>query len=179
AESGVADRITALQGDAETAADLVAGQTGGADLVCFHGTLEVVDDPDAALAGIARVLAPGGVLSLVTAQRLAVVWAKALAGQFDQALAVLESSDGRWGQADPLPRRFDEAGIRDLLFRNGFDVTDVHGIRLFSDLAPAGSVDSDADRSALLALEKAAAGSRAFGFLGQLGAALHVLATRT
>ncbi|MEO7070510.1 MAG: methyltransferase domain-containing protein, partial [Nostocoides sp.] len=33
AESGVADRITALQGDAETAADLVAAQTGGADLV--------------------------------------------------------------------------------------------------------------------------------------------------
>ena len=35
-----------------------------------HGTLEVVDDPDAALANIAAVLAPGGTLSLVVAQRL-------------------------------------------------------------------------------------------------------------
>ncbi len=183
AESGVAERITAIQGDAETAADLVsglsAGQAGGADLVCFHGTLEVVDDPEAALAGIARVLAPGGVLSLVTAQRLAVVWAKALAGQFDQARAALESSDGRCGPTDSLPRRFDETGIRDLLSRNGFAVTDVHGIRIFSDLAPAGSADSDADRAALLALEEAAVRHPEFGFLGQLGAALHVLATRT
>jgi S-adenosylmethionine-dependent methyltransferase len=179
AESGVAERISAVQGDAETAADLLADEGWGADLVCFHGTLEVVDDPDAALAGIARVLAPGGVLSLVTAQRLAIVWAKALAGQFDQARTALESSDGRCGPADPLPRRFDEAGLRELLSRNGFEVTEAHGIRLFSDLAPAGSVDSDADRSALLALEEAAVRSRDFGFLGQLGASIHVLATRT
>jgi hypothetical protein len=58
----------------------------------------------------------------------------------------------------------------------GLEVVDVHGVRLFSDLVPSALVDSEADRAALLALEQAASRHPDYGFLGQLGAAAHVLA---
>ena len=45
AERDVADRVTALQGDADSLADFLGDQP--VDLVCCHGTLEVVDDPEA------------------------------------------------------------------------------------------------------------------------------------
>ena len=110
AETGTSERIHPVQGDTDTVGELGAdGERPAYDLVCLHGTLEVVDDPDAALANIAAVLAPGGTLSLVVAQRLPAALARALAGQFAQAQAILERPDGRWGDDDPAPRRFDEA----------------------------------------------------------------------
>jgi len=174
AERGVADRVTAVQGDTDSLGDLVGDQPR--DLVCCHGTLEVVDDPQATLSALAAVLAPGGHLSLVSAQRLAVVLARALAGQFAAAHQALVSPDGRWGTADPLPRRFDAAALQALVEAAGLTVVDVHGIRLFSDLVPSALLDSEADRVALLELEEAA--SRHPGGLGQLGAAVHVLGRR-
>ena len=70
-------------------------------LVLCHGVLEVVDDPAAALAAIRAVLRPGGVLSLLVAQRHAAVVARAMAGHFTQALGLLDASpdarDGRVG----------------------------------------------------------------------------------
>ncbi len=176
AERDVADRVTALQGDADSLADFVGDQP--VDLVCCHGTLEVVDDPEATLAALAGVVAPGGYLSVVAAGRLAVVLARALAGQFAQAHTALTSPDGRWGSADPLPRRFDAAALQAFVEQTGLVVEDVHGVRLFSDLVPSALVDSDADRIALLELEQVASRHPQFGFLGQLGAAVHVLARR-
>ena len=72
AETGTSERIHPVQGDTDTVGETGAdGRRPAYDLVCLHGTLEVVDDPDAALANIAAVLARGGTLSLVVAQRLA------------------------------------------------------------------------------------------------------------
>ncbi|WP_270889142.1 methyltransferase domain-containing protein [Pedococcus sp. 5OH_020] len=176
AERGVGARITAVQGDADSLDELIGDQR--LDLVCCHGTLEVVDDPQATLAAVAPVLAPGGHLSLVAAGRLAVVLTRVLAGQFAQAHQALTSADGRWGSADPLPRRFDAQTLRDLVEQAGLVVEDLHGVRLFSDLVPSALIDSDADRAALLDLEEAASRHPQFAFLGELGAAMHVLARR-
>lgn len=175
-ESGVAERITAAQGDADTLGDILGGEP--VDLVCCHGTLEVVDDPQATLASVGAVVAPGGYLSLVAAQRLAVVLARVLAGQFTQAHAALTSTDGRWGPGDPLPRRFDAQALTAMVAEAGFTVRDSHGVRLFSDLVPSALVDSEADRLALLRLEQEASRHPDFSFLGQLGASLHILASR-
>lgn len=175
-DAGVADRVVAVQGDAGTLLDV--HPAGEADLVCCHGVLEFVDDPQTSLQSVAAVLADGGHLSLLVAQRLAVVMAKALAGQFAQARHALTSTDGRWGATDPLPRRFDAGGVEELLRSAGMEVQDSHGVRIFSDLVPAAFTDSDADRAALLELEQAAARHPDFGFLGQLGATLHVLARK-
>lgn len=176
AEAGVAERVTAVQGDADTLAEILGGQE--VDLACCHGILEVVDSPQAALSSVVAVLAPGGCVSIVAAQRLAAVLARVLTGQFAQAHHALVSEDGRWGAGDPLPRRFDQQDLTDLVTGVGLTVEDCHGVRLFSDLVPSALLDSEADRAALLALEEEASRHRRFPFLGQLGAGLHILASR-
>ncbi|HYO17653.1 MAG TPA: methyltransferase domain-containing protein [Dermatophilaceae bacterium] len=173
-DSGVGELVVALQGDAANL--LEVHPDADADLVCCHGALEFVDDPAASLRSIAAVLADGGYVSLVVATRIAAVLARALAGQFAQAQCALTSDDGRWGPADPLPRRFDAAGVTALVEGAGLVVQDVHGVRIFSDLVPAAYVDFDADRAALLSLEQTASRHPDYAFLGQIGAALHVLA---
>ena len=176
-DSGVAERIVAVQGDAANL--LEVHPDADADLVCCHGTLEFVDDPAATLRSVAGVLAAGGYVSLVVATRVAAVLARALAGQFAQAQCALTSDDGRWGPADPLQRRFDAAGITALVEGAGLVVKDIHGARIFSDLVPAAYLDFDADRAALLKLEQTASRHPDYAFLGHIGAALHVLARRS
>ena len=180
AETGTSERIHPVQGDTDTVAQPGPDGTRTTyDLVCLHGTLEVVDDPDAAVASLASVLEPGGTFSLVVAQRLPAALARALAGQFDRARAILENPDGRWGADDPAPRRFDEEGVLELLRAHGLTPVDSHGVRIFSDLVPSALVDSEADRAALLALEDAASHHVQHGaLLGALGSVRHVLATR-
>lgn len=178
-EVGVDERIVALQGDAATLCQVVP--VGDADLVCCHGVLEVLDDDaavTAAAASLAQAMAPGGTLSLVVAQRLAVVLGRALAGRFDQARTALTGADGRWGIADPVPRRFDSDQVRALVTDAGLEVVDAHGVRLFADLVPAAMTDTDADREALMELEDAIAAHPTYAFLGNLAGALHVLARR-
>lgn len=169
-------RLSAVQGDSRTLADLDLGE--GVDLVTCHGVLELDDDPKAVLSDIAGALAPGGVLSLLVAQRLAVVLARALAGRFAQAAHALDSADGRWGEADPLPRRFDADSLSGLVEASGMQVVDARGLRVFTDLVPSAFVDSDADRAALLALERAVCEHPDADLLGRLGSALHLIARR-
>ena len=44
-------------------------EAGSVDLVLCHGVLEMADDPAAGLAVVADVLRPGGVVSLLAANR--------------------------------------------------------------------------------------------------------------
>jgi S-adenosylmethionine-dependent methyltransferase len=176
AESDAGSRISALQGDADTLHTII--EPGSIDLLCCHGTLEYVEDPGATLTRIGEVLAPGGHLSLVTAQRVAAVIARAIAGRFDQARAALTSPEGRWGEDDPVPRRFDRADLGEMLTRAGFTTLEARGVRLFSDLVPSTFVDTDADRQALLELEELAAQDAGRTGLAALGAAVHLIARR-
>ena len=82
--------------------------TGAADLVLCHGVLEYVDDPRRRLDDAVDVLRPAGCVSLLVAQRLGAVLARALSGRFAEARRLLDDPDGRVGEHDPLPRRFDE-----------------------------------------------------------------------
>ena len=71
------------------------GGTAGADLVICHNVLEYVDSPSAALAAIARVLRPGGTVSVLAANTVAAVLQRALAGKYAEARAMLPGGPGR------------------------------------------------------------------------------------
>lgn len=173
-ERGVADRVEGRQGDLSTLSDLVV--PGTADLVLCHSVLEVVDDPAAALAAVAATLRPGGVVSLLVANRTAVVLARAVAGRIDDALAVLADPAGRGGHADPLARRFDREGLSRLVERAGLSVEAVHGVRVTLDLVPGSLLDADADAyDALLRLEREVSQLPA---LRDVATQFHLLASR-
>lgn len=174
-EVGVGDRIDGVQGDAAT---LAQATPDAADLVTCHGVLEYVDDAPATLRALRDALAPQGIVSLLVAQRLAAVLSRTLSGQFDAARQALLRDDGRWGESDPLPRRFDIDQIREMLGQAGLQTTEVQGIRMFSDLVPSAFLDTEADRASLLALEQAVSQHPIYDFLQHIGSSLHVLAVR-
>jgi len=141
--------VAGVQGDMAGLAALV----DKADVVLCHGVLEVVDDPAAALATIREVLRPGGSLSLLVAQRHAAVIARAMAGHFGQALALLD------GQASSRSgHRFTLDEVGGLLAGAGFEPGPVHGIRVFADLVPGSLLELEPGATAaLVELERAVA----------------------
>jgi S-adenosylmethionine-dependent methyltransferase len=155
-----------------------ARESGIGDHVCCHGTLEVVDDPAATLRATAVALRPGGRLSLLVSGRLAVVFAKAIAGEFGQARTALTDPSGRWGSTDPLPRRFDVDQVEALLAEAGFTDVIVRGTGILGHLVPAAHIDSETDRAALAELDELLVSSPGREFLKTLGNGLHVLARR-
>jgi 2-polyprenyl-3-methyl-5-hydroxy-6-metoxy-1,4-benzoquinol methylase len=170
-ESGVDDRIRAVQGDADAVADLVPPAT--ADLILCHSVLEVVDEPSRVLGSLAATLRPGGAASIVVANRAAAVLARAMSGHFDAATALLDDPDGRAGPADKLRRRYDPAGAVALVTGAGLVVERIHGVRVAADLVP-GAL-ADADPEAILAFDVAAAHRAPYR---DIATQLHLLARR-
>ncbi|WP_233515064.1 methyltransferase domain-containing protein [Marinitenerispora sediminis] len=172
AEAGV--RVRALQGETGDLADLVPA--GHADLVLVHNVLEYVEDPLAALVDVVGITRPGGAVSLLAANAVAGILHRALAGHLQEAQRLLESADGRWGEADPMPRRFTERQLVELAALAGLPETEVRGVRVFSDLLPGRVFEGDPQAGrALLELEQAAS---AHPELSGIATQLHVLARR-
>ncbi|MBX6390702.1 MAG: methyltransferase domain-containing protein, partial [Frankia sp.] len=94
-DRGVADRVSGRQGYLSELPALAGPDS--ADLLLCHSVLDRVDDPGAALAAAARVLRPGGWLSLLVAGRAGAVLARALTGRFDEAARLLTEPAGRAG----------------------------------------------------------------------------------
>ncbi|HEX3930657.1 MAG TPA: methyltransferase [Nocardioides sp.] len=165
--------VTGRQGDLSSLLD-VAG-AARADVVLCHGVLEVAGDPAAALATLAAALRPGGVLSLLVAQRHAAVVARAMAGHFQQALAMLDpvAHDVPTGRSG---RRYTHDEIIELVSGAGFTVDTVHAIRVFTDLVPGSLLDLEPGASAALVdLEQAVADRPEYR---PLATQLHLLAHR-
>lgn len=162
--------VSAHQGDLSGLLDVIGAE--GADVVLCHGVLEHVEDVAAAMRSLHDVLRPGGVLSLMVAQRTAAVVARAMAGHFTQALAMLD---------DPTPagrvgRRFTAGEATVAAVSADFEVLAVHGVRVFADLVPGSLLDLEAGATAaLIELERAV--SQRAEFL-TLASQLHLLAVR-
>jgi S-adenosylmethionine-dependent methyltransferase len=193
AEAGVP--LRAVQGDVS---DLpAAAGREGADVVLCHSVLEYVDSPEAAMAAIAAILRPGGVVSVLAASAVAAVIHRVLAGRFDEARKVIAAMPAPPGEAGPdgpagdgdqgapgpraagqdgIPRRFTLPAVVGLIERAGLRPGPGHGVRVFTDLVPSMFTDTDPDAAgALLALEETAAAHPAFrGMATQL----HVLGFR-
>jgi SAM-dependent methyltransferase len=152
---------------------------GGADLVICHNVLEYVDSPPAALAAVARVLRPGGAVSVLAANSVAAVLQRALAGKYAEARALLTGA----GPVDPAGsapgaapgRRFTLPELTALLDGAGLRPGDAHGVRIFAGLLPPGAGADPAAAEALRELEEAAAGCPP---LRDIATRLHVLAYR-
>lgn len=173
AEAGVTGRVHGRQGDVDGLLDVVA--SASADVVLCHGALEVADDPATALAAMVHCLRPAGLLSVLAANRHAVVLSRALAGHLEAARHALADPVGRWGEGDPTPRRFSIDDLLSLLGAAGLRIGPVHGVRIFTGLVPAALLDVESGSpAALLALETQAAEHPAFR---EIAAQLHVLAT--
>jgi S-adenosylmethionine-dependent methyltransferase len=176
AELGVT--LTAVQGEAIEIAGLVGD--GAADLVVCHNVLEYVDSPAAAMTAIARVLRPGGTVSVLAANVVAAVLQRALAGRYEEARRLLTSN-----ACDPVPpavgpqgltdhRRFTLAELTALIEEAGLRAGDAHGVRIFAGLLPGVGADP-ATADALRDLEAAAAGYPA---LRDIAARLHIFGHR-
>ena len=153
AETGTAERVHPVQGDTDTVGELAAdGEQPGYDLVCLPRHPRGRRRPGHRPAPTSpAVLAPGGTLSLVVAQRLA---RRARPGPRRPVrpgpARILERPDGRWGDDDPAAapvRRGRRA--RPARRATASPCVDSHGVRIFSDLVPSALVDSEADRTAL------------------------------
>jgi S-adenosylmethionine-dependent methyltransferase len=167
-ETGVADRVTGIQGELATMPQLLGNDS--VDIVLCHGVLEVVDDPRSAMAAVTEVLHPGGRLSLLVSQRHAAVVARAMAGHFGQARALLDGDPTTGG-----PHRFTAAEAIELVTTAGFDDLAVHAVRVFSELVPSSLVDLEPGAATALAeLEQAVAERPEYL---PLAAQLHVLGT--
>lgn len=106
--AGVGARVRAVQGDGDLLHEVLPAADAGSDgydLALCHYVLEVVDDPAVTLREIARVLRPGGRLSITAANRAGAVLARAVAGHPVEALALFEGRDAarrRFGPDDLL-----------------------------------------------------------------------------
>ncbi|MER7665723.1 methyltransferase domain-containing protein [Streptomyces sp. NPDC096193] len=143
---GIRERFRLIEGDGrETGAHFLPGAF---DVVLCHGVLMYVQEPDAMLAGLARVLAPGGLLSLLVRNADALAMRPGLAGDFPAALAAFGSDTytnrlglpGRADRLDALTATL--AGIAAPLHA-------WYGVRVFTDGA-----DNDAELPAAEDLER-------------------------
>jgi S-adenosylmethionine-dependent methyltransferase len=171
AESGVADRVRAVQGDGDALAELVAPES--ADVVLCHSLLEVVDDPGTVVKAVAASLRPGGVASVLVANRVAAVLGRAIGGHLDVAVALLDDPAGCTGQRDTLRRRFDLDSAVALLTAGGLFVEQTHGVRVVADLLPGAVLEGQTE--ALVAFELAASARPPYR---EMATQLHLFARR-
>ncbi len=172
ADAGV--RVRALQGEARELTSLLPADH--AHLVLVHNVLEYVDDPYGALGDIVAVTRPGGAVSLVVANAVAGALHRALAGHVADARRLLADPDGRWGETDPMPRRFTAEQLVEVAERAGLTDPEIRGVRVFADLLPGRTFEGDPQAGRqLVELEKAAAVHPA---LSGIATQLHLLARK-
>ncbi|WP_338703559.1 methyltransferase domain-containing protein [Streptomyces sp. Q6] len=130
--AGVRERVRIVQGSGmETGVHFLPGSF---DIVLCHGVLMYVEDPDALLAGLARMLAPGGLLSLLVRNADALAMRPGLAGDWVTTLGAFDSTSytNRLGldvRADRL------AALTETLAGIGAPLHAWYGVRVFTDQA--------------------------------------------
>ncbi|GAA3747173.1 class I SAM-dependent methyltransferase [Streptomyces tremellae] len=87
---GIRERVRLIQGEGMDTG--VHFKPGSFDVVLCHGVLMYVKQPDALLAGLARMLAPGGLLSLLVRNGDALALRPGYAGDWATALASFDGS---------------------------------------------------------------------------------------
>ncbi|MGN9762236.1 class I SAM-dependent methyltransferase [Streptomyces sp. SD31] len=149
---GIRERVRIVQGDGRDTG--VHFLPGSFDVVLCHGVLMYIEEPDPLLAGLARMLAPGGLLSLLVRNGDALAMRPGLAGDWAAALDAFDTTAyrNRLGldvRADRL------AELTATLAGIGAPLHTWYGVRVFTDTAADGA-EIPADVEALLAVEERA-----------------------
>jgi S-adenosylmethionine-dependent methyltransferase len=140
-DAGVADRVTAVQGDGDRLGALVPD--GGADLVLCHSMLEVADSPVEVLRAVTAALRPGGAASVLVANVAAAVLSRVVAGHLPAAAALLRGPSVRADGRHLPRRRFSTADAVAALEGAGLVLEQIHGVRVLADLVPAAAAEAD------------------------------------
>lgn len=161
---GVGELVDGRAADLDRLADAIT--PGSAEVVLCHRILEYVDSPAATLAAATSALAPGGIMSIVVANRPGAVLSRVIAGRFDEAGSILDGASTPQAGA-----RFTAAEITALLEDVGLRVQQVRGVGLIGELNPSASFSAQgkalADRLASDAT------------LAQAAPLLHIIAGRS
>lgn len=118
-----------IQGDLSS---LAAFEDNSFDVVLCHNVLEYIDDKEAVLNELHRVLKPGGLLSLIKHNRAGRVMQMAvLLDDFDRAHALLDGKNGAASKFGAI-RYYEDSSVSE--WNAGLKLTDCLGIRAFWDL---------------------------------------------
>jgi SAM-dependent methyltransferase len=129
----VRDRLRVVDGDGrDTGAHFLPGTF---EVVLCHGALMAARDPSSTLAGLARVLAPGGLLSLLVRNDAALAMHPARSGDWSAALAAFDFPE----------RAFRLETLTPVMARLGAPLHAWYGVEVFG---PAAEAPADAQRIA-------------------------------
>ncbi|MEU8790203.1 methyltransferase domain-containing protein [Streptomyces sp. NPDC048643] len=168
---GIRSRVRLIEGDGrETGVHFLPGSF---DVVLCHGVLMYVQEPDALLAGLARMLAPGGLLSLLVRNADALAMRPGLHGDWAATLSAFDTTayTNRLGldvRADRL------STLTGTLAGIGAPLHAWYGVRVFTDTAADGAA-VPADVETLLAAEERAGRTDPYR---QVAALLHLCGVR-
>ncbi|MFI6595666.1 class I SAM-dependent methyltransferase [Nonomuraea sp. NPDC050536] len=149
-EPGMDVRI--VHGDVDRMGELF--EPGSFDVVLCHGVLMYFDDPDPLIAALARVLAPGGRLSLLVRNGDAMAMRPALLNDW----AAARQAFGAEGYTNRIGVRARADRLEDLTRRlavHDLQVEEWYGVRVFTDAA-ANEAPVPADLEELLECEEQA-----------------------
>jgi SAM-dependent methyltransferase len=171
----VRDRMALLRGDGRQ-----TGRHFGPacfDVVLCHGVLMYVPDPEPLLAALARVLAPGGMLSLLVRNGDALAMRAGLLGDWATALGAFgaEGYTNRLGLATRADRR---EPLTATLGGIGVPLHTWYGVRVFTDTAPDGAAAPADPHELGRLLDAEEAAGRTDPYRG-VAALLHLCGTRS
>ncbi|MFF3374496.1 class I SAM-dependent methyltransferase [Streptomyces sp. NPDC002680] len=170
---GIRDRVRLFESDGRDTG--VHFLPGSFDVVLCHGVLMYVELPDALLAGLARMLAPGGLLSLLVRNGDALAMRAGLAGDWAGALGAFDTDSytNRLG----LEVRADRLSVlTGTLAGIGAPLHAWYGVRVFTDTASDDAeIPGEAEVEALLAVEERAGRTDPYR---QVAALLHLCGVR-
>ncbi|WP_327700070.1 class I SAM-dependent methyltransferase [Streptomyces sp. NBC_00459] len=169
---GIRDRVRLLESDGRDTG--VHFLPGSFDVVLCHGVLMYVELPDALLAGLARMLAPGGLLSLLVRNGDALAMRPGLSGDWAGAVGAFDTDSytNRLGlevRADRL------STLTGTLAGIGAPLHAWYGVRVFTDTADDSVEVVQAEVDALLAVEERAGRTDPYR---QVAALLHLCGVR-
>ncbi len=129
----VRERVRLLGGDGHQCGRWFGA--GSFDLVLCHGVLMYLPDPDPMIASLARMLAPGGLLSLLARNGDALAMRAGLTGDWRAALQAFDNDHyanrlGLTARADRL------ADLARTLSEVSVPLRHWYGVRVFTDAAP-------------------------------------------